>query len=100
MGAAKAMGVSPNWKEPPCATPVVLAKDGPMAVLVKGELSSFGLDPNEKRCGATGGEPAAPNGTCEAGDVADPNVIGLVVAVGFGGVIGSLGAFVLASPGT
>lgn len=71
--------------------PVVLAKEGPIAALVKGDASSLGLDPNEKRCGATGGEPAAPNDKCEAGDVAEPNVMGFVVAVALGGVIGSLG---------
>lgn len=50
-GVPNAMGAAPNWKEPPDATPAVLAKEGPIADLVKEEdVPLFGgLVPKEKR---------------------------------------------------
>ena len=47
----KAIGAAPNWNEPPDATPAVLAKEGPIADLVKEDdvPPLGGLVPKEKR---------------------------------------------------
>ena len=78
--APKAMGALPKENCPPAATPLVLAKAGPIAALVNAE-PPLGLLPKEKRCGDVL-EGALAEKLDEGVRAAEPNAIGFVVSTG------------------